>query len=248
MQLVLLTGIWFLVQKIPSWCEPNDSWLTENCCGHSGFIWGFFVEGNNGHKALWTLRRVIAWPLFASFHFFVEPRKKWVFSGLCYLGKGFCLTTARALCLWQILFVKVHFTGDLMQRDDSIIPSSGERIASWWIANTWYICNYQKKRTPISAVSFSSLTQASHLTLCRGPTVFHFRIYVIHFLCKGMALCPDIILSKWLWINGNFPVSTAKNQVQTLYFFFLFTCYLKQDLNPLMTLQTKLSFFHYFVP
>lgn len=116
-QLALLTGIWFLLQKIQSWCELNDIWLTENHCGHSGFVWGFFGEGNNRHKDLWTPRRIRAWPLFISLC--VEPMKIWVFPSsacLCYLKKGFCRTTAWVLCYWQILFVGVCFTGDLMQR------------------------------------------------------------------------------------------------------------------------------------
>lgn len=38
-QLALLRiGIWFLVQKIQSWCEWDGSWPTDNQCSHSGFI------------------------------------------------------------------------------------------------------------------------------------------------------------------------------------------------------------------
>lgn len=88
---------------------------------------------------------------------------------------------------------------------------------------------------------FSSLTQVSRVTLGRGLTAFQYRICIIHFLCRVMTLCLNIIPSGWLWINGKFPRSAARNEGQPLVFFFFIGYY--PSLSPLLTFCNKLEWF-----
>ena len=75
-------GIWFLVQKIQSWCELNGSWLTDTKVVTVVLFEVFFFFFGSRQQQTQTLNILQSYSLtyFCFVSFCVDPREKWVSS------------------------------------------------------------------------------------------------------------------------------------------------------------------------
>ena len=110
----------------------------------------------------------------------------------------------------RLCLLKVCFTADLMQDNSPYLAGVRKWPLERLPTHDVFAMINKKKHSHFSC----SLSQVSRVTLCRSLAAFHFHICIIHSLCKGITLIHYSV--KVAVTNGTFPISTARNEVETL--------------------------------